>query len=395
MSTDRTIRIFYVYRFLSSFFLIGPIITLFFLEFIPFSQLGIVFAVGIATAFAFEIPSGVWADRFGRTYVVALGSFLAGIELVLIAYGQSFGYFLAAAIVGGIGSALVSGADTAIVYDSLLSSKRQGESGKVYGRARAIRYFAIVIAALIGAPLYTYAQTMPLYVNGGVMFAAGLLVLTIREPPRSVRSYGWYVQVEGIREGFTQVLRSTTLRWFIAFSVFSGIAVWLYHDLLKLPHLELIGYPIASLGIIVAVISTIRSVVSWNADRIARSFGEGRTYVMLLLAPGMLLIAIGLIPSMVALLLIIVLYCIWSVQEVFCEAKIHELISSDKRATIYSIHSFLNSVMLFIGALILSVIAELASLFTALIVAGCASMLFAALLLRSRPKQTKHTKRVA
>jgi MFS family permease len=74
MTYERTIRMFYAYRFVSSFFLIGPIITLFFLEFIPFAQLGIVFAAGVATAFLFEIPSGVWADHLGRKYAVAFGT---------------------------------------------------------------------------------------------------------------------------------------------------------------------------------------------------------------------------------------------------------------------------------------------------------------------------------
>lgn len=387
MSFEGNIRTFYLYRFLSSFFLIGPIITLFFLEFIPFTQLGIVFAVGVAVALIFEIPSGVWADRLGRKYVIALGSLLAALELFLIAYGQSFGYFLAAGALGGLASALVSGADTSIVYDSLLASGRKSDSRKVYGRARAIRYVSIVIAALIGAPLYTYAQTMPLYINSVFMVAAGGIVLTMREPPIVKRAGGLRVQLSTVRKGFSMVLSSVALRWYVAFSVISGLAVWLFHDLFKLPYFEMIGYPIASLGIIIALVSIIRSYFSWNAERFESYLGESRTIVVLLLVPGALLILMGLIPSLYALVIVVLLYCIWSIQEVITESKLHEHIPSKSRATIYSIHSFANSLMLFFGSLMLAWVADVLSLFAAILLAGSVSLLFGIVLLITRPKQ--------
>ncbi|MFT4308417.1 MAG: MFS transporter [Candidatus Woesearchaeota archaeon] len=383
MTYERTIRIYYAYRFLSSFFLIGPIITLFLLEFIPFAQLGIVFAAGVMTAFVFEIPSGVWADRIGRTRIVALGSVLAALELFLIAYGQSFGYFLAAGVIGGLGSALISGADTALVYDSLLASGNEKQSRKVYGKSRAIRYVSIVIAALIGAPLYTYAQTLPLYINSAVMLGAAALILTAREPPLVQRmERSWFALISS---GFARVRTDLVLRWFVAFSVFSGLAVWLYHDLFKLPYFEGIGYPVAVLGMVIALVSIIRSYFSYNAHAFEERLGSQRTITMLLLAPGLLLVIMGLVPSAYALLVVIVLYCIWSIQEVVTEAKLHEHIPSSERATVYSVHSFANSLMLFFGALILSWIADVTSLFTALLIAGCTSLLIGSLLLRIQP----------
>jgi MFS family permease len=392
MTYERTIRIFYLYRFVSSFFLIGPIITLFFLEFIPYAQLGIVFATGVATAFIFEIPSGVWADWFGRKYAVAFGTILAALELFLIAYGQSFGYFLAAGIIGGFGSALVSGADTSLVYDALRAGKKEKLSRVVYGKARAIRYIAIVVAALIGAPLYTYAQTAPLYLNSVVMLAAAGIVLSIREPPIADPSKGWRAQLVLIRSGFAHVRSSPTLAWYIAFAVFSGLAVWLYHDLFRLPHFEAIGYPIVALGMIVALVSIIRSTFSWNAHRFETWFGEDRTITLLLFAPGALLVLIGLIRSPYALILVVVLYCIWSIQEVITESKLHEHILSGERATIYSIHSFVNTTMLFAGSLALSAIAGYASIFTAFVTAGTASVLIATILASARPHNERDNK---
>lgn len=387
---DRNVRTFYLFTFLRSFFLIGPIITLFYLEFVSYTQFGIIFAVGVLTALVFEMPSGVWADHLGRKRIVAIGTLLAAFELFLIAHGRSFGYFIAAGILGGLGSALVSGADTALVYDSLLASKREGESRRVYGRARAIRYFSIVIAALIGAPLYAYANTWPLYANSAIMGIAALFVLSMREPPLLERPAGLGEQWETLRRGAATVRSNPRLRWFVAFSVLSGLSIWLFHDLFRLPYYEAIGYPIVSLGVIVSLVSIIRSSVSWNAQRIEQQLGERRVVLLLLFAPPVLLGLMSLVRTPFALAFVVVLYCVWSLQEVVTEASLHERMGSNDRATVYSIHGFVNSLMLLVGSVALGSVADTFSVFVAIALAAGFALVSSLLLVRGSADAAAH-----
>jgi MFS family permease len=97
MSYESNIWKFYVYKFLSSFFFIGPIVILFYLEYIPYSQFGIVIAAGLAATIILEMPSGILADAFGRKRIVSAGLLLTAVQMFIIGLGQSFSAF----IIGG------------------------------------------------------------------------------------------------------------------------------------------------------------------------------------------------------------------------------------------------------------------------------------------------------
>jgi len=117
---------YYIYQFFSGFYLIESIGILFYLlAGISYFQLSTIEAVGLIAVLLLEIPSGAFADLIGRKYSVFIGLFLTGIELILIAYGFNYLFFLIAAFIGGIGGSLVSGADTALLYDSLKKIKKE------------------------------------------------------------------------------------------------------------------------------------------------------------------------------------------------------------------------------------------------------------------------------
>jgi len=100
MHYESNIWKFYVYKFLSSFFFIGPIVILFYLSIINYSTLGIIMAIGLASTIIFEMPSGVLADTLGRKTIVSIGLFLASLEMFFIGIGQTYFYFIVAAILG-------------------------------------------------------------------------------------------------------------------------------------------------------------------------------------------------------------------------------------------------------------------------------------------------------
>ncbi|MBR9701107.1 MFS transporter [Candidatus Woesearchaeota archaeon] len=384
MSYEHNISKFYIFTFISSFFLLGPIIILFFLEYIPFTQFGLVFGIGIIVAMIFEVPSGVWADRLGRKYLVAMGLFFASLEIFFIAYGKSFEYFLMAGALGGFGSAMMSGADTALLYDTLLITKREKESKKIYGRLKAIRYWAVVLAALIGAPLYIKYHALPLYINAAIMFFAAVFFLTMKEPPIKNRSVTIRSQIKTLKKSFQVVKSNISLRWFTSFKIFSGFSVWLFHDLLRSPYYTSIGYPIIVLGGITAIISLARSFFSWNAERIERKIGEKTTISLILIVPVFLFLLLGIINTRVALVFAIILYCIWSLQEVVTEVAMHEHMSSKERATTYSLFSFANSIMLFFGAIGIGYVAEMWSIKVAIFSLAIFGLISGSILISTR-----------
>ncbi len=132
MNLESNIWKFYIYKFLSGFFLIAPILIIFYLSIkISYFQLSLIASIGVLTIMIFEIPSGAFADLIGRKISVSSGLFLVAIQYLLIGYGQTYFYFLLGAILGGIGWSLVSGADIALLYDTLKKLNKEKSFQKI------------------------------------------------------------------------------------------------------------------------------------------------------------------------------------------------------------------------------------------------------------------------
>ena len=388
MSIESNIWKFYVYKFLSSFFFIGPIVILFYLSYINYTQFGIVIAIGLATKISFEIPSGILGDLFSRKKIVSIGLLFTAFEMFVIGLGQSFNAFILAAILGGLGAALISGADTALLYDSLKAIKREKESKKIYGKLRAIRYWSIVLSALIGAPIYVKLNYLPFILNGVILVFTALFFLTLKETQIETKTINLKNQLIHFKESLKYSWTNKSLSWFISFSVFSSLTIWIFHDMMRSPYYESIGYPIAILGVLTAMITLIRSFFSLYAHKIEEQLGINKTINLILFAQVPIFLLMYYFYSKISFLFVLILYCIWSLQEVLSEVYSHEQMNSKQRATLVSIQSFHNSIIILISSLITGYVIEMYSLKFMLLLMSIISLIAGTILLIT--KQNKY-----
>lgn len=110
----------YLFSFFKMFLVIMPV-------FVPFLQdLGLsmaqvmqsqaIFALTMACA---EIPTGYFADRFGRKTSLISGAILCGLSFNSLMFVRNFEDVLIYEVIIGIGMGLISGADVALMYDQL------------------------------------------------------------------------------------------------------------------------------------------------------------------------------------------------------------------------------------------------------------------------------------
>ena len=85
---------------------------------------------------AFEVPSGVIADRLGRKWTLVLGALANGCGCFLFAASYDFWVFAGGEVLLGLGTALISGSDSAMLYDSFAAENRQSEYPRAEGRAK-------------------------------------------------------------------------------------------------------------------------------------------------------------------------------------------------------------------------------------------------------------------
>ena len=95
------------------------------------TNVAVVFSVMTLVKLLLEIPSGTLSDLFGRKKTLILGQILFFGLLYLVLKSNSLVDFVIAAVINGIGSSLISGNDKAIVYDTLLSEKKEHHYKKI------------------------------------------------------------------------------------------------------------------------------------------------------------------------------------------------------------------------------------------------------------------------
>ncbi|MFA7277259.1 MAG: MFS transporter [Pseudobdellovibrionaceae bacterium] len=151
---------------------------------LTFHDLLIAESVFAATLILLDVPCGYFADRFGRKASLVLGAifYALGLGILYIADGL-YGAIAAQATIG-IGVSFASGANSAILYDTLLSAGRESEFRRFEGLRFALGLYACAAACVIGGYLYTLDHSAPILVEIFVLICALVAGLALREPPR-------------------------------------------------------------------------------------------------------------------------------------------------------------------------------------------------------------------
>ena len=129
----------------------APVLVLFFME----NGLSLAEVMILQSVFSFmivflEIPSGYFADVFSRRLSIILCSIFGVVGLVGYIVADSFYMFLIAETFFALASALNSGADSALMYDTLVELKQQKRFKKVWGDTAFYALVTVASASILG-----------------------------------------------------------------------------------------------------------------------------------------------------------------------------------------------------------------------------------------------------
>jgi MFS family permease len=181
LPTQRNINLFYVIRGLALPFFWLPILYFYLTQIKGFSPVQTTFLLALQEFLLIflELPTGVVADKVSRKFSITLGYLITSIPFALFPWVHSFEIFILLFGVKAVGKALVSGADTALLYDSLLDLGRTSEYKQIVTKAGAWTMGVAAVAMVLGGwlgqhSLYNWALwlPLPLQVLGAVAAAA-------------------------------------------------------------------------------------------------------------------------------------------------------------------------------------------------------------------------------
>lgn len=182
---NKNIKTSYIFNFLMNFDITSGIWVLYMgFKGLSLTQIGLVEAIFHITGIVFEIPTGALADLLGRRTSIILGRICAIISTLLMINSNSFAGFAIAFIFSGLSYNLNSGANDALLYDTLKLLKLEENYIKIYGFVSFLMDFARAAAVILGGVLsditFLYAYLLMLIVNTLALIAALFYV----EPPK-------------------------------------------------------------------------------------------------------------------------------------------------------------------------------------------------------------------
>jgi len=291
---------------------------------------------------ALEVPTGAIADRWGRKATMSIGAFAYAMAMFLIVGETLSPLFLLGYALWNSSSAFVSGADSALLYDSLRADGRASEAAKQTGRYTAIHQGSQGIASLAGAALATVDITLCFTLCGIGAFVASALALTMKEPPHfdeegEVRLGYW----KNLRTAIGIAARRPIVRALLLLSAMILVVPFVVYYALLQPYALVVGVPIASLGIVVLGVQLTGVVASWLAHRTQGRFALTDVVtigvVVLLVASA----GLALFPSIPAVSLMLAVALVPALCRPLLTARLNDLIPSAQRATILSLSALL------------------------------------------------------
>ena len=342
----------YLLKAVKWFMIVMPIIVLFF-ESKGLSLTQIMILQGTYSLFValFEIPSGFFADIYGRKNSLVIGSIFLFLGYVIFSFFSGFNEFLFAEILLGIGGSLISGADSAILYDTLLEIKEEDKYTKIEGRTYAIGNFSEGIAGVLGGFLAMTSINMPVYIQTIVMFLSIPIAMTLVEPKSSyklAKSFNSIITV--VKDTF---IYQRKLRWYIVYSSSMGIATLSIAWFVQ-PFLMEIDTPIIYYGIIWAFLNFTAGITSYYSYLFNKH--NLLIYISLIMITSLILLGFNI--SYFGLIFIILIYLLRGVITPKLRNLINMNSTSERRATVLSLRSFVIRISFAVIAPILGYISD-------------------------------------
>lgn len=343
----------YIFQFLVCMSFIGGVLVPFFLIWgkISFTQIMLLQSWFMIWVVILEIPTGTIADKFGRKTSLIIGVIFLAIAALTYSSYPSFYVFLLGEFFWALGGSLLSGADEALVYDSLKKIKQEKKSKKIFGRIGSLEITALMIAAPIGSFIAaTLGLRWTMLLMAIPFFIAFILAFTFKEPEIKIKKKREKKYFKILFNGIKYFAKHRILKILvfdrISIAVLVFFIVWTYQ-----PLLQQLGVAIVYFGFVAMVVTGSQIPVMNNFVRLEKLVGSKKNYLFLTaLISGICFMLLGLNNVVfIAIILIGIISGFGISRAVVFQSYMNKYIESENRATVISstrmIDSFVRAIL--------------------------------------------------
>jgi len=258
---DRNILFYYLTEFLNNLLFFIPIYVAFQNHYLTLTQMGLLASVRYILMFLMELPTGVFADLWGRRISCAIGAIFDALGLFLIVLMPSSLWIVVGTLIRAVGESAMSGANTALIYDTLKENNREEEYTTIATREGIFTQIALIFATLVGGFLYVISQTLPFLFSGISIFVSVFLYLNMKEPRLDSTKYSWSDYINNTKNGVKELFKNTYTRYLsIYFMLIAGIT-WSWMTYINLVFINSLGFAESTQGIILSSARIVNAVI--------------------------------------------------------------------------------------------------------------------------------------
>ncbi len=331
-------------------FFAGPIFTLFLLaKGLSLQQALTLTSVVLLSGMLFEIPTGIFADKYGRKWSMAIGSLVSVVGWLIWFYINTFIGFAFVYFLFGLANAFWSGSNEAFVYDELKIIGRENDAQKTFSRYNGALAGTYAIAVFIGgliASTHTMATYYILFKMTFITSIIGFLfTLTIKEtkhaPLGDDVSHKEQKALQQFSVGINLLKKNSKLRKIVFFSTLTvSFALMELYQV----YFSRAAVPASWYGYALALSSVLIAVAKWNAYRLERWFGVEKSMLIISVLPALFWIAMAIIiHPVIAIMLFIFNDVIGNTRDPIIVDYQNRHIDSQNRATVLSTISLLTN----------------------------------------------------
>jgi len=321
--------------------------------------LHIVFAMSMVLL---EVPTGYFADVYGRRISMLSGAMLQVLGTVAFSFAYGFWSFLLVEVVMGFGLALYSGANSALVYESLKEQNQELSYQKVWGNMQFYNVLTVGLSSVIGGVIAEYfGMRYTIYASIPFNIVMVWVAWSFYEPKRAKLS-----QKKGYEKAFLKKVKEVlveqkALKWIIIYSAlvlaFNQSIYPMYQNYFELIELDLVYF-----GMVFASFQVVSAFSSKFAHKAEASMGKRNILILLPFVVGVSYILMGTYLWVWAFLFVFMQQFVRGFRMVVINDYINKLVESEHRATILSVESLFSKLMLSLMLLVWGVSLEFISL---------------------------------
>lgn len=299
-------------------------------------------AIFALTVAMFEVPSGYFADVYGRKTSLILSALLLVLGYACLYSAESFHDFLVFEVVMGVAWSLGSGADLAMLFDSQLALQKLNAKFRLppsVGKLVSLAAVAEGLAAIAASVLFlALDDELAFEVVLGAQLLIGLppllIAFTLVEPPRTLRAQSHHDNAREIIG--TLVYGDRVVLWtavtMVVFGLFALYAFWTFQ-----PFWVEQGVALEYFGFLWALHCALRGTSAFAASRLEEWFGAKQLLIVLTALPVVAFLGMAGMPGWAAVACALMFPICRGVNSVILYDALNKRVDAAFRATINSV----------------------------------------------------------